>query len=311
MIARTLIGALALAVAGPAVAAAERLAPGVLVDVDAGRAIVADAAGYAQAVSLADGASAWISSEPAFPLLETPGRLLALGRIEARGVGLLLLLDPADGSVLDRIAFDVPEDVVASVMPRPKAQFSVQAQATPEGARLFWREVAAPLRGAVYGDGSDEPRISEGAFDLVLDARRSLAIPLRDAVAPAAGPTPDLAPGERLSTLGERQFRGLADASAMSSAPVADATFGARWQWTVQVRGAGRAIVGPALPYAYLPFAVSGSTLVYRTEPAAWIDANGRTAGHPARLAAWDLARGVARWHVDVLDPVYRGPMPP
>lgn len=84
MIARTLIAALALAVAGPAVAAAERLAPGVLVDVDAGRAIVADAAGYARAVSLADGASAWISGEPAFPLLGTPGRLLALGRIEAR-----------------------------------------------------------------------------------------------------------------------------------------------------------------------------------------------------------------------------------
>lgn len=311
MIARTFIAALALGFAGLTHAASERLTPGVLVDATAGRAIVADAAGFAQAVSLADGAPLWVSSEVAYPLLELPGRLLALGRIDSKGIGLLLLLDPSTGALLDRIAFDVPEHVAATVMPRPKATFTVQAQPTAQGARVYWREVAAPLRGAYYGDGSDEPRITEGAFDLVLDAARSLAIPLLDAPAPPAGPTPDLAPAERLSTLGERQFRGLGDASAMSSAPVADPVFGTRWQWSVQARGAEAAIAGPALPYAYLPFAVLGERLVYRTEPAAWRAADGSETGHGARLVAWDLARGGERWHVDVLDPVYRGPVPP
>jgi hypothetical protein len=310
---RHLILALALAfgATGAARAAAEPMAPGVLLDLDAGRAVVADAAGFAQAVSLADGRSLWTSGEPAFPLLELPGRLLALGRIDAKGVGLLLLLDPASGGVLDRIAFDVPEHVAASVMPRPKASFSVQAQATPQGARVYWREVAAPLRGAVYGDGSDEPRLTEGAFDLVLDAQRSLAIPLREAVAPPAMPAPDLASAERLPGVGERQFRAFGDAGAMGSAPEADPTFGVRWRWTVMARGAARAVAGPVLPYAYLPFALHGATLLYRTEPAAWVAGDGTPVGHGALLVAWDLAAGRERWRLEVLDPVYRGPLPP
>jgi hypothetical protein len=311
MIARTLIATLALGFAAASHAGAQPLAPGVLVDAAAGRAIVADPAGFAQAVSLADGRIAWTSGEPAVPLLELPGRLLALGRIDARGVGLLLLLDPTTGALLDRIAFDVPEHVAANAMPRPKAAFTVVAEATAQGARVHWREVAAPLRGAYFGDGSDAARITEGAFDLVLDASRSLAIPLRDTPPAPVAPAPDLAPGERLPALGERQFRGLGNASAMSSAAVADPALGARWQWTVQARGARRAAVGPSLPYAYLPFALHESMLLYRTEPAAWLGEDGTPTAHGARLVGWDLARGVERWHVDVLDPVYRGPLPP
>jgi hypothetical protein len=313
MYAKTLLPLLAFLLCGfadAAHAAASRLAPGVLVDADAGRAFVTDPAGFAQAISLADGRSAWISREPAVPLLESGGRLFALGRIEARGVGLLLLLDPATGEVLDRVAFDVPEHVAASLVPRPKVRFGIEAHPTAQGARVYWREVALPLRGAYLGDGSDAERITEGAFDLLLDAQRNLALPLREPAAPPAAPSVDLAPAERLPALGERQFRGLDDASAMASAPVADPVFGARWQWTLRARGARNAVAGPALPYAWLPFALLGETLLYRTEPVAG-GADGRVVGHGARLVAWDLARGAERWHVDVLDPVYRGPMPP
>jgi len=136
MYAKTLLPLLAFLLCGfadAAHAAASRLAPGVLVDADAGRAFVTDPAGFAQAISLADGRSAWISREPAVPLLESGGRLFALGRIEARGVGLLLLLDPATGEVLDRVAFDVPEHVAASLVPRPKVRFGI-ANASSAGS---------------------------------------------------------------------------------------------------------------------------------------------------------------------------------
>ncbi len=297
-------------VAPAAHAQAVPMTPGVLVDAGASRAFVADAAGFAQALSLDDGRTEWISRETAFPLLQRGDSLLALGRIDSKGVGIVLVLDAATGAIRDRIAFDVPEHVGASVMPTPKATFTVQAEASPQGARVFWREVAYPLRGALI-PGEEGPRITEGAFDLVLDAQRNLAVPLRgDVAAPLVLP-PDLAADQRLPALGERQFRALGDVAAMSSAVVADERLGAVWQWTVQQRGGDGALRGPRLPYAYLPFAVMGERLVYRTEPAGWVDAGGVVVQHGAQLVSWDLARGRSVWAIDVLDLAYRGPMPP
>jgi hypothetical protein len=286
------------------------MAPGVLVDAGANRAFVADAAGFAMALSLDDGSAAWISRETAFPLLQRGDRVIALGRIDSKGVGIVLLLDAQDGSIRDRIAFDVPEHVAASMTPTPKATFTVQAQASAQGARVFWREVAYPLRGALI-PGEEGPRITEGAFDLVLDAQRNLAVPLRGDVAAPLLPPPDLAADQRLPALGERQFRALGDVAAMSSAPIADDRLGAVWQWTVQQRGGNATLRGPRLPYAYLPFAVTGERLLYRTEPAGWIDASGQAVQHGAQLVSWDLARGRTVWAIDVLDLAYRGPMPP
>jgi hypothetical protein len=291
--------------------AAQPMAPGALLDVEAGRAIVADTSGHAMAVSLADGRPLWVARELAWPFLEVSGRVLALGRIEVRGIGVLLLLDASDGSVIDRIAFDVPEHVAATVMPRPNGSFSVQAEPTTNGARIHWREVASPLRGAVFGDGSDEPTITEGAFDLVLDAQRNFAVPVRVAVAAPPNLRPDLTVAEQVPGLGERQFRSLGDVAAMSPKLQPDGRFGAVWEWNVRVRAAPRAIVGPTLPYAYLPFAVADGLLIYRGEPAVWREADGRVVQQGARLVAWGLATGRERWVIDVLDTSYRGPVPP
>ncbi len=286
------------------------MAPGVLVDAGANRAFAADAAGFAQALSLDDGRTEWISRETAFPLLQRGDSLLALGRIDTRGVGIVLVLDAASGTIRDRIAFDLPEHVAASVMPTPKATFTVQAEASPQGARVFWREVAYPLRGALI-PGEEGPRITEGAFELVLDAQRNLAVPLRgDVAAPLVLP-PDLAADQQLPGLGERQFRALGDVAAMSSTPITDERLGAVWQWTVQARGGNDTLRGPRLPYAYLPFAVLGERLLYRTEPAGWLDDQGEVVQHGAQLVSWDLAGGRTQWQVDVLDLAYRGPMPP
>jgi hypothetical protein len=296
--------------ASAALAQAVPMAPGVLVDAGAKRAFVADAAGFAQALSLDDGSTAWISRETAFPLLQRGDSVIALGRIDSKGVGIVLVLDAADGTIRDRIAFDVPEHVAASVMPTPKATFTVQAQDNAQGVRVFWREVAYPLRGALI-PGEEGPRITEGAFELVLDVQRNFAMPLRGDVSAPLLPPPDLAADQRLPGLGERQFRALGDVAAMSSAPVADERLGAVWQWTVQARGGDGTFAGPRLPYAYLPFALIGEQLLYRTEPAGWVEASGAVVQHGAQLVAWDLAGGRRQWQVDVLDLVYRGPMPP
>lgn len=289
---------------------ATAMAPGVLVDEAAARAVVADANGYARAVSLADGTTTWSSNDVAFPLLETRGSVVALGRSDVRGAGLLLLLDAATGAVQDRIAFEVPDEVRASVVPVPQSTFEAVAEATAQGARIHWRSTAAPLRGAVLEEGEGEPTVATGAFDLVLDGAQHMTIPRRGVVDAPLLPPPDLPAAERVPGLGERQFRSHGDLAAMSAAAVADERFGTAWRWTVRMRGTGDAIAGPTLPYAYLPFAVLDGLLVYRSEPVLWRNGD-RMDGHGARIVAWDLASDRERWHLDVFDPVYRGPLPP
>lgn len=300
-----------LLVAARANADATAMAPGVLVDEAAARAVVADANGFARSVSLADGTTAWSSNDVAFPLLETRGSVVALGRSDTRGAGLLLLLDAATGTVQDRIAFAVPDEVRANVVPVPQSKFDVVAEATAQGARIHWRSTAAPLRGAVLEEGESEPTVATGAFDLVLDGAQPMTIPRRGAVDAPLLPPPDLSAAERLPGLGARQFRSHGDFAAMSATAVADERFGTAWRWTVRTRGTGgAAIAGPTLPYAFLPFAVLDGLLVYRSEPVAWRNGE-RMEGHGARIVAWDLAGDRERWHLDVLDLEYRGPLPP
>lgn len=289
---------------------ATAMAPGVLVDEGAARAFVADANGYARSMSLADGTTAWSSNDVAFPLLETRGSVVALGRSDTRGAGLLLLLDATTGAVQDRIAFEVPDEVRANVVPVPQSRFDVVAEATAQGARIHWRSTAAPLRGAVLEEGESDPTVTTGAFDLVLDGVHNMTIPRRGVVDAPLLPPPDLSAAERVPGLGERQFRSHGDFAAMSATAVADERYGTAWRWTVRTRGAGDAIVGPTLPYAYLPFAVLDGLLVYRSEPVLWRNGE-RMDGHGARIVAWDLARDRERWHLDVFDLEYRGPLPP
>jgi hypothetical protein len=289
---------------------ATSMGDGVLVDREAARAFFSDAAGFARSISLPDGAPRWISQDSAFPLIETQGKLVALGRIDVKGVGLLLILDAETGNVLDRVAFDVPESVAASAMPSPKSTFTVQAQATPAGARIHWQHQGKPHRGA-YIESDGDVVITEGVFDLHLSASRNLTVPVTGPVDPVAAPTPDLAANERIASLGGRQFRGVDDAAVLATEAVADPLFGTLWRWTVRARGANRNAGSLTSPYAFAPFALIGDTLIYRAEAVAWRDADGREHAKGPRLVGHDLASGNVRWEIDALETHYRGPMPP
>ena len=305
-IACLLVGALV----GTAHAAVTTLARGVLVDAAAGRAYVTDATGILQARTLPDGRLVWSSAEMADPLLDFGDRMLALGRIDTKGVGLLLLLDLADGRVLDRIAFDLPEHVAAVLAPQPSAKFEINAERTAQGARLIWRHWSAPLRGA-YVPGESEPKYSEGAFDVVLAAQRNLAVPLEQMPELPAAPSIELAPAERLPGLTGRQFRSADDDAVMAAEAVADPAFGTAWRLTLRTRASSRVAGSLTLPYSYVPFALLGETVLYRIEAAYWRDARGAVQGHPAQLVAFDLERGQQLWAVEVSPLQFNGPLPP
>jgi hypothetical protein len=286
------------------------MAPGVLVDREAGSGYAADAAGFLQALSLRDGSVRWISGEQAFPLAERDGQLYALGRVEAKGSGSLLVLDPRNGALLDRIAFDVPEHVAATVMPHPAGRFTISAVASANGLRLDWRHESRALRGALL-DGDEAPRVDAGAFELLAASGRSVLMPILEPGTAPAQPSPEVAPGARLAGVAGRQFRSVGDDAVLGSEAVADPTWGTAWRWTIRARAAERAAGELLSPYSFAPFVLLDDTLVYRSEPFAFSSANGAEVSQRARLVGYDLAAGRELWHLDVLDPVFRGPLPP
>jgi len=296
--------------AGVANAAAAELARGVLVDAAQDRAWVSDANGLLHARVVSDGRLVWRTTEAADPLLEFGDRLLALGRIDTKGVGLLLLLDAADGRVLDRIAFDLPEHVAAVRAPQPGEKFEVSAERTPQGARLIWRNWSTPLRGA-YEPGENDPKYSEGAFDVSLSTNRNLAVPLEQVPELPAAPSIELAATERLAGLEGRQFRSADGSAVMAAEAIPDPAFGTAWRLTLRARANSRAAGSIDLPYSYVPFALLGEVVLYRTEAAYWRDARGEAQGHPARLVAFDLASNRQLWAVEVPPLHFDGPLPP
>lgn len=295
---------------GTAHAAATELARGVLVDAAHGRAWVTDATGTMQARALPDGRRVWSTTEPADPLLDLGEQLLALGRIDTKGVGLLLLLDAADGRVLDRIAFDLPEHVAAVLAPQPSAKFEMSAERTAQGARVTWRHWSVPLRGA-YVPGESDTTYSEGAFDVTLSPQRNVVVPLAEVPALAAAPSIELSATERVPGLEGRQFRSADDSAVMAAEATPDPVFGTAWRLTVRARASGNAAGSISLPYSYVPFVLLDDIALYRTEAAYWRDARGEVQGHPAQLVAYDLTRGRQLWAVEVPPLQFNGPLPP
>ncbi len=312
---RACAGALLLA-ASNAVGASS-LGTDIVVDPSGQTLYVVDPAGYAQAVAVDDGRRYWANTEQATPIAMVGGRLLVLGMPPQRGMGLLLMIDPATGVTVDRIAFDVPEDVTASAALRPLQRFRLQVESGTDGLRLRWQYTGRPMRGALIdadgdGDLSAESlaQVESGAFDIVTEGQRTLAIPVRDASEPTAPSGVALSAEESLQGIDGRQFRAADDAYVLASVATPDADLVTAYRWSIHAREDGRFLGRLDSPYAYAPFMVRGSLLVYRAEPTLVLQGD-KYVGQPSRLVAFDLATGAERWSVPVREAEYRGPMPP
>jgi hypothetical protein len=308
---RLILAAAAVLAGGSANAATDVMAPGVLVDSATGRAYVADVGGRTQALTLAEGRALWASEEIALPLAERDGTVYALGQPGLVGVGTVLLLDAGTGVVRDRIAFDLPEHVEATVVATPKGRFTARLVDQDGTLRLYWRHVAQPLRGA-YEAGVSELRSDSGAVDLRASGSRVVAVPVTEAVEAPPAPAVNLAADQAIAGLDGRQFRGMGDTAVLASDVVEDARHGLAWRWTFQSRASTRAAGSLVMPQSMAPFALVGDERVlFRAEAYGVRTAEGREQYEPTRLVLWDLAAGRERWRLPVLDPVYRGTLPP
>ena len=307
----------ALLSAQAALSASATLSPGVIVDLEVGAAFAIDREGRTQRVSLASGAIGWISGEQSFPLALADGRLVALGATSVAGSATLLVIDPANGKLVDRVSIDLPESVSASFFPNPNQRFTATVLDTPEGVRVFWRHEQRALRGAAIeeldqnGELSINPTtVHIGAFDLVIDNRRYYAVPVLGTLAEPNMRPLALADAERLPEQAGVQYRAADNNDVMTSQATPDDIFGSIYRWSVFDRQ-GKRIGGYRSPYAFAPFVVNADTLLIREQPFEYRNALGESQSRLARIACIELSTGRERWAFNVLDQQYRGPMPP
>lgn len=307
----------ALLLAASNVVGAISLGADIVVDPSGQTLYVVDPAGYTQAVAVDDGRLYWASTEQATPIAMVGGRLLALGMPPQRGMGMLMMINPASGVTVDRVAFDVPEDVIASAALRPMRRFRLQVESGTDGLRLHWQSTGRPMRGALIdadgdGDLSEDSlaQVESGAFDIVTEGQRTLAIPVRNASEPTAPSGVALSVEESLQGIDGRQFRAADDAYVLASVATPDADFATAYRWSIHARDDGRFLGRLDSPYSYAPFMVRGSLMVYRAEPTLVLQGD-KYVGQPSRLVAFDLATGAERWSVPVREAEYRGPVPP
>lgn len=297
-----------------AATAAEPTAPmarGIVVDGEAGIAYIADGRGHPQAIDLASGEPRWRSDHIGLPLALANGRLLVLASHVDQRPERIDLLDPATGDAHGHIELALPEGVHVVVVPRPDRRFEVALSGTGAALRLHWAHSSRPLRGDLPDEAAPPTAAAQsGAFDLDLAAVRA------HAVSAQAAPTlphkaPNLQANERLPQVPGEQFRAADERHVLASEAITDAQFGTAYRWNIHARDSGAKLGSVHSPHAAAAFIVHAATVVARVDPYALRQPNGTMHYRNSRIAAFDLASGRELWSRDVLEPRFRGLMPP
>ena len=300
----------------PTVFPMDSLGPGVWADANQQRVYLSNASGQAEARQLLDARLVWRSSQPAQLLYPLDDQWLALGQSDAPGSGKLLLLSAQNGVVLDELLFDLPPQVSACVLPAPLQQFDAVVREAEQGLQLHWQFLAYPLRGALLQTNGNtiasDGLQAQGVFDIHLqDAHLQLTL-REDLAADLSLLDPLVAVSQRLPELRAevRQFRSADGQQTMQSQPLESAA-GLSWRWEFASTGASTGPESLELPFAYAPFLLVQSNLLYRAPPNGSYRADGEWQQAPARLVMQKLGDGTVLWSAEVLDRVFRGTLPP
>lgn len=309
---------LALAVSGATRGAAAEthlaLDAGVVVDPEARRAYYSAAAGGLRALDLADGSEIWNSARGGWPLAVVDQQLVVLARPRARGELRIELRDPGAGDGSRTLLLKLPDAVHADPTAQPQRRFQIRAlpATTANALRLAWEFREQPLQGALLatGDG-DMPAIDRVQLSGWLQVDLAAGgVQVLEGEAPQ--PDPLVPAQQRIAGLSAvHQFRAADGRHLQASAPNEHPQLGTNWRWQLHAAAGGERVGGVELPVAYAPFQLHAGQLLVRLPPYAWRAGAAGFEVREARLAAFDLTRGVERWSVDLADPEYRGELPP
>ena len=318
------------------------LSPGVVVDPDRSEVYVMRPGGGIAAVDLTKGAEIWHSQHAAKPLAVS-GDLL-VSQAEAAGpnneLAIVTLHTRERGAPVARSLVELQPGVEPAIDQTAARAFTAQAQPFAEDAAVSWEFVAQPLRGMAPGPmevlpdegpplgiaaetsgpaaradsgmvvarGAARVRLADGAvttMEMPPSASVEAATP---GIPSAAAPSPTAE--QRLPDLPGPQFLSADGRHVLSSTQVDDDRVWDKYAWSIHDQASGERLGGIRAHVRFAPFFVSGSQVVYQTEPYA------RRVGteiveQPVQIRAVDLRTGESLWSQAVRDIIDREPPPP
>lgn len=322
------------------------LSPGVVVDPDRSEVYVMSPRGGIAAVDLTQGAELWHSQDAAKPLALS-GDLL-VSQAEAAGpnneLAIVTLHTREGGAPVAHSLVELQPGVEPAIQQTSARAFTAQAQTLADDAAVSWEFVAQPLRGmapsptevlpgeespsGMAADTSGMTADTAGPDSSMVVARGAALVRLADGAVTAmelpavadsvdagtpglpAAAAPSLADDERLAGgLPGPQFLSADGRHVLTSTQVDDDSVWDKYSWRIQDRSGER--LGEIRAHVrFAPFFVSGSQVVYQTEPYARLVGT-EIVEEPVQIRAVDLRTGESLWSQAVRDIIDREPPPP
>ena len=322
------------------------LSPGVVIDTDRSEAYVMSPTGGIVALDLAAGSQVWHSTDAAKPLAVS-GDLL-ISQAETAGpnneLAIVALNTRQGGATRTRSLVELPPGVQPAINRSANRAFTAQAQPlAADDAAVSWEFVARPLRGMASGPlevlpeeagppdvlagalpGATARGASEAGSDVVV-SRGAARVGLGDGAVTPMGVSPpgavrgardappaaapDLAPETPIPGLPEPQFLSADGRHVLISTKVGDDKVWDKYLWTIHERSGAR--LGEIRAHVRsAPFFVSGTQVVYQTEPYAR-RVGAELVEEPVRIRAVDLQTGAQSWSHAIRDITDRDAPPP
>jgi len=316
-----------------------KLTPGVIVDLNRGRAYVMRPQAGIAAVDLANGSELWRSNEAARPIAVAGNVLVSQGDTPgARNNLRIVALDVREGGrLIFTRSIQLPAGVKALVDRTRASAFTLDAQLERGELVVSWEYTERPLRGrpppirevlpgeeesdlqsgppdgAAFGPGQgpasgSEQHVVNGAFrlDLQSGAISEQQLP----PARSSGSNNLLAPNARLRGLPEDQFLSADGRHVLIAERVANDAAFEKYRWAIYDRNTAQKLGEFRAHVRYAPFFVADSRVVFESGPYSRRTPAGLVQ-EPLQIRAVDLRTGDMLWRQPVRDTTGRRPPPP
>jgi hypothetical protein len=284
------------------------LGEGIVVDASRAAIYYADGQYALHKRATADGKLLWTSDKKGLPLAIVGGELLAHIAPEKNGVGRLQWIDIDSGKAGGALQVELPDEVTASIGPQANAHFEITPELSGGQIKLHWRYSIQPMRGALLSESDAQPMLRMGIITLNADAKGAQSRSVDTDSAPRKMLV--LGAQEQLSNQVGRQFRSSDDRHVLASKAIDDPTFATRYRWSILERSGSKLGQIESIQ-SMAPFFATNNRLVIRATPFAHGTAEGMVEAHGERLVAYDLRTSAQVWSTPVIDPVFRGLLPP
>jgi outer membrane protein assembly factor BamB len=311
----SILGCETIAVAQPVNNSGIVLREGVVIEQNRKELYIINPDNKMEAISLTTGQTLWSTGDKIKPLTLVNGKLIcqAISPGRQNEFAIVALDLTQNGRIISRNTIQLPDNVNTDYRQTGNSYFSIQTRVINGQAYFSWEYNYIPLRGIFEEESINKDKNEiikqSGAFKIDNNSGKLNSINKEQLPNNFLSQSIVLDQQNRIPNIKTLQFVSKDEKYAMASNKVAEDIVFNTYQWEIYERASGSK-VGQILDYrSYAPFYVSGNTIIYEIGPYVRALKDG-IEEVPLKIVAVDLETGKVLWSKEILDTIYRGPLP-